>query len=1080
MRRVWPHAFLLFLGAREDVSLDQVAKAADLLRKAGHELGPIQEIGPPIALRWVTRPLIGFPRTRFEVWRRPRSDKPSERLFETASVSAGGQTMVGWTQGEMYEVHFDALPDAGATLVVEALDLNSRVIPGQRLAFTTPARGGLRSPGIAALRLTGRGSIAGPLGALQLTLANEPDWRRIEVVGLPLLKSEIDPALYDAEPQGPEAPTLDGYAAAALRLQISAILHQPLPPTGVADIPTPTWDAPDPDAYLKTLRDFTPALVAWIAKCLNDSEDSDPNRLQALCEVTEMLPGIRQADLPGATPGADPTEMNLPVVGVSMLAAGSDGDAATALGYGTLNFPPSRRLGDPQIVFPPGTVRIPFDYMVTAPFVFPFIGGLELAALAQPRPLPVPAAGLQASRRQGNRAPTRDQPVTESVQVSWQLSDLQQGYGVLLSRKPGGAVILNSPRVIAGGYDPFIPLRPETVDGEVPLGTRTSFTDPVAPVPVSGSATSRYMVIGRDVFGRWSPWRLVAHTASTPTVQVPGLFSARLTTNLAARVGRVVPASLEIELAWDWSDRSPDRIELYAAFFAISSSSPPATPATGFPLTTSGPVILRFDSVGNPFVAPGHTGSVVLVPSSPPDPERRRYRLTLQNVQCDFTVVGEVALAVWARGAEMVRPTILSDAAGPRVARAPDPIPPDPPALPPIDLLWTALPDATGRARAVLRWLSVPSATGYIVWEATETAVRHAVNPAASPPTPGTSMLARAGALRGLITANAVNQARSLVAFSRLRERPITATELELELSGAADTLYAYRVSAITGANVESERSLSVAVVAVPHRNTPGQPRLLLRVVAGPGGGIDVLVVPGKGVPAAGFRVHRVRRSSLAADVGMMGPAVIEPTASAWRSVSVPRGPRTADADPGRAVLDGVPESWYAYHYRVVAIGAADPPNGGLPGESLPSAMASAVRPSSAPPYLDDLTAITDTGATNRVVTFRSDLPVRESPVGQAGIALYDVAVSSASGRLQRVPLLRVRPDEVDQGAPLTPIEAPTAAQLAAMPEIVRGAPDAQGRCTYSVRMRADVANGIVVTTDPLTRSTERPLPGTP
>jgi hypothetical protein len=1075
---VWPQAFLLFSGLRDDVGAQGLGKAAEILAKVGHPIGPLQELGPPVALRWVTQPVVGFPRVPFEVWRRPRIEKPPERLFERATVTAGAQTVVGWTAGELYEVHFDAKPDPGATLVVEALDLHGRVIPGQRAQFTVAARGGLRSPGIASLRLTGRGAVETPRGTLQQTLANEPDWTRIEVVGLPFRKGEIAPPVYTPTPQGPGAPGLDGFEAALVRLRISEVLHQPLPATGVADIPTPMWNAPDPAAYLKTVRDFSPALVALIADCLSSSDDTNMAKLQVLYQAAASLPGIRQADLPGAAIGADPTQVEVPVVGISMLAAGSDTDAATALGYGTVDFPPDVKLGDADVVYPPGTVRTAFDYMVTAPFVFPFVGKVEIAALSQARAMPVPTAALQAARRQGNRAPGRDQAATESVQVSWQMADLPQGYGVLLSRRPADSAILNAPRVIAGGFDPFIPLTPDPVDGAAPIGARASFTDAVVDVPIGGSATSRYMVIGRDVFGRWSAWRLVAYTATAPPVQMPGLLSARLSTDVASRVGRVVPATLEIEFAWDWSDRSPHRVVLFATFFNASSPTAPASPATGFPVTPPGPVVVRFGSGGGPFIDSGQAGSVVVVPSSPPDPERRRYRLTLQNVSCDFSSVGEVALAVWARGAELVRPTVLSDAAGPRVARAPDPIPPDPPSLPPIELLWTALPDATGRARVVLRWPSVPNATGYIVWEATETAVRHAVNPGATPPAPGTTIVARAGALRSLITATADSQLRSMIAFSRLRERPIAATELELELSGAADTLYAYRVSAITAANVESSRSPAIALVAVPHRNVPGQPRLLLRTTAGPGGGIDVIVLPGKGPPTAGFRVHRVRRSSLATAVGMMGPAVIEAAAAGWRNVDVPRGARTLETDAGRAILDPVSESWYAYHYRVVAIGAADPPQGGLPGESAPSAMASAVVPPATEPLLDTITGTVDTGATNRVITFRTDLPIRESPLGRAEIAILSVA-PGASGRLERTPVLRVQPDRVPQGGPFLAIESPTAAQLAAMPEIVRSAPDTQGRCTYSARMRG-VADGAIVVTDPLARSTERPLPEIP
>jgi hypothetical protein len=1071
MRRVAPHLFLLFAGTLEEAhQAGRTQEALAVLRDGQPGASRPDVADVPVALRWVTVPDIGFPRTRFEVWRRPRVEKPSTRLLDGPLVVTGGTAVGGWAAGEMYEVHVDAAPAAGATLTVDALDVHGHAIPGQRIVFTAPARGGFRSPGIAALRAHGSGSLGVPLGSPQNEVANAADWERVQVVGLPLAKTEIAPPVYDPTPQGYEPPSLDGLDAALLRLAISRVLRTPIPPTGVADIPTPAWDAPDPVGFMQRLRGVSPALVPLIAKCLGASDDTDLARLQALFEADALLPGVRQADVPGATPGTDPTRIRLPVAGVAMLSAGSDSDAATGLGYGTVDFAERRPLGDSHVVVPPGTVRTAYDYMVTAPYVFPLFGPVDLAALAQVRPLPEPAQALQAARRQGNRAPGRDQPATESVQLSWRLSTLPQGYGALVSRGPGAAAILNAPR-LAGGYDPFIPLRPQSVDREPPAGARTTFTDPVSTVPIAGSATSRYLVAGLDVFGRWSPWRLILYTSSAPPVQIPGLFAATLWTDVAARSGRLVPATLEVEIAWDWSDRSPDRIELTAAFTS-PTAPPPATPAAGVPFGPTGPVVVRFAAGGAPFIASGHAGTVAAVPTHPPDPDRRRYRLALTGVTCDYTTAGEVALAVWARGVEAVRPAVPSAATGPRVARAPDPIPPDPPTLPPIDLLWTALPDATGHARAVLRWPAVSGASGYVVWEATETAVRNAVDPAAPAPAPGTTMLARAGALRSLLTAGVQSQARSLVAFSRLRDRLIPATELELELPGAADTLYAYRVSAVTAANVESPRSPAVALVAVPHRVVPGRPRLLLRTAAG---GIDVILLPGKGAVPAGFRVHRVRREGLAAEIGMMGPPVLDETATGWHAHDVPRRPGSSEADKGKSILDPVPESWYAYHYRVVAVGAPDPPNGGLAGESEPSATAVGVRPPSVPPLLDTVSTIGN--GTNKVLSFRTNLPVRPSPAGRAKIAIVRLAAPAAGARLERSPVLTVESDAVEQGNPLTPLASPTAEQLAAMPKIRRGAPDTQGRCTYTVRMRAEVKQGFVVVTDPLSRSVEQSMP---
>ena len=1078
MRRVLPQLFLLSGGALDGTrATGQAQDAVDVQQK--HQRGAARPdiSGEPIALRWTTAPDLGFPRRPFEVWRRPRDEKVGTELAKGPVTVSGAPELITWTQGEMYDVHFDANPLAGGTLIVEALDLAFHVIPGQRIAFTGGARGAFRSPGIAALRLSGAGALAAVRGRAQLEFANLPDWERTQVVGLPFDKADIAPPAYDPVAQGYETPSLNGIDAALMRLDIGRTLRLPLPATGVADIPTPAWDASDPRVFLDALRTPTPALVRLIADCLAGSDDADPLRLQVLFTVQETLPGVQQADIPGAGGGTDPTVMELPVVAVSMLGAGSDSDTALALGYGTTEFWEQRQLGGTELVYPPGTVRTRFDYMVTAPFTFPFLGSLDLAALVQLQAQPAPPAGLQASGLQANRAPALDAAATEAVQVSWALSELPAGFGVLRSRAPGDGVILNAARS-AGGHDPFIPQRPAPVDGAPPAGVRTVFTDPVAPVPLSGSTTARYMVLALDVFARWSLWRLVAYTSSAGPVQVPGLVSTSLATDVAARTGRVVPGALEVDVVWDWSDRSPDRIEIAGSFIGATAQPPAVAPAT-VPFGPGGAAVIRFKPSGAPFIDSGHTGSVaeVVTPDPPagvppPEGDRRQYRVRLTGPACDFTTAGEVAFAVWVRGAETVRPAAVSAASDPRVARAPDPIPPPPPVMPAIDLQWTALPDATGRARAVLRWPAVANASGYIVWEATEAALRRAVAPGVADPPATTPVLTRAGDLRTLVTGTADAQARSLIAFSRVRDRPFTGTELELVLPGSADTLYAYRVSAITAANVESERSDTVALVAVPRRIVPGRPRLMLRAAAG--GGVDVIAVPGRGPAPAGLQVHRVRRAGLAVEVGMMGPAVIGAADAGWRDVVVPDRPGSSTGEDGRAVTDAVEPSWYPYHYRVVALGAPDPPNGGVPGESDPSAVASIVLPPAAGPVLDQVAGTAN--ATNRIVRFRTDLPIRESPVGRADVVVSAVAAPAPGARLERTTLLSVASHAVEEGE-LRLLRRANAAQLAAMPEVRRSAPDAEGRCTYTVRLPADVTDGVVAVRDPLGRSLEQALP---
>jgi hypothetical protein len=1074
MRRVWPHAFTLYAGELTD------AFKAGLTGKAIERFLPTPDPGSPathdpnqvpVALRWSTTPLLGFPRQPFEVWRRGREQAQLTDLL-TGPLPVTDRNVAEWGLRPMYEVQFVASPDPGQRLTVDALDAYHQVIPGQRINFTAAQPGRLRCPGIAALLLSGRGSLATVRGISLLDAANAPGWQRIEVVGLPLDSGEIGPPAYDPEPQGLEPPSQAGTSAARLRLAIARFLHVPPPDTGVPGLPAPPWPGPDPDAYLKLLRGPGLAPVPLIQECLEATDDTDPARLQADFLHEAVLGGIRQADLPGAAPGPDPTVARLPVVATSMLSTSSDSYAASGLGYGTVDFPPKGAVPGPgDFREPPGTVRTAFDYMVTTTFLFAF-GPVELAALAQPRPAPDPPANLAAASFQANRAPGRDLAATESVTLSWDLSALPQGYGVAVSRGPGTPQVLNAARPSAGGFDPFIPLRPGSANGDVPARARTSFTDPVSPLPLAGTSLSTYLVIGLDVFGRWSPWGLVPYVAAALPVTQPGLH----TVDIQPAAVAIAPDRLRIEFSWDWSDRSPDRVEFTGRFFPATATPDPSFTG-GFALAAAGPVgppvVVRFDVAETPVIASAHTGTMHALASDPPDPDRRKYLLEVSDVAFDFTAAPELAYAVYARGAERVRPAELSAVTGPVLARVHDPFPPSAPPLP-VDLTWTALPDAASRARGLLTWPASARATGYIVWEATESALRNAVDPAAADPAPGTSLPTRAAALHALVTASVEAQARSLQTFARLTTRPIPAPRIELELPGSADSLYAYRVSSISAAGVESERSSTMALFAVPRRNQPGQPTVLPRVATRPPRGIHLIVLPGPGATPAGYRVHRVRSPALLNDVGLMGPPAIAPDDPGWADHDVP-ALHSTDVRPARAILDQVAESWHPYYYRVVALGVESLANGEYAGESLASAVQSTVLPPAAPPLLDGVSVADN--ATNRVATFTTDLPVRPTPLGAASVQLVRIAPDPTGTRMARTTVLLVDPATIAEDEPLAVLDSPTTDQLDAMPEITRGPPDAQGRVLYTIRVRAEAASGAVVVRDPLGRSTERQLP---
>jgi len=1072
-RVIWPNAFMLYSAALPDVAVEAKKVVFDYLPTLTNRRASRGDIGEPVALRWTTSPALGFPRQPFNVYRRSPGI-PFEDLVG-GSQQISGVRLIEWGRREMYGLRLQAIPGPGGTLMIEALDRREEVIPGQRIAVTDPATCLFKHPGIATIRATGTGTISTVQGIDQATFANDANWQMIEVVGLPFKANETAPSVYDAAAsQGMVPASFDGLKAAEARLTILTMLHRSLPATGIADFPAPAWPSPDPSFYLDFLRNPTPSALGLIRECLSNTDDGDPFKMQASYRSRVALSGIRQADLPDAAPGTDPTVMQLPVVGIILLSTSSDSHGATGLGYGTIDFPPQAQPPVPHEVVPPGTVLTSWEYMVATEFTLPFFGNIEIAALAQARPGPEAPMTLNASSFHTNRAPGCDLAGTESVQLKWNLSSQPQGYGVLASEKPFHSRVLNAARPTAGGFDPFIPLRPDSVDGDQPPGL-TTFTDPVSPLPLSGTQTTRYLVAGLDVFGRWSGYRRATHIVSPPAVVQPGLHAATLLPDVASAAGHVVPSKLEIEFSWDWSDRSPDRVELYGRF-VLPSASPVPTFSNGFalsPIGAPGPSLrVQFDAVGNPTIASGQTGSVIELDISPHSGDVRKYRVTIEGLTCDFTLLSDVAYAVCIRGAEKLRPTELSTVVGPRVAGASDPIPPAVPTLP-IDLRWTALPDATGRARGVLTWPASPGAAGYVVWEATESALLQAVDSTRAGAPPGTPLLTRATELSNLMGASPTSQARSMQAFSRVNTELIRTNRLEIELPASSSTIYAYRVSSVSASNVESERSSSVALFAVPRRNVPGQPRLVLRRVAptldAPAGKIKVIALPGPGPQPVGYRVFRVRNHALLMDVGMKGPPKIEHDASGWAPFvfNTRSGPEV-----GLAIDNVVAESWYPYFYQLVALGAEHLANGECRGESTPSSVQSAFLPPVDPPSLSLVSAKAG-NATNRVLAFRTNLPIKETALGIAAIEIFRTALAPDGRGIQRTRLLSIEPRLIAEGTPFAVLPAPTEAQLAAMPEISRGAADAAGVVEYSLRLRAEVTGGAIVVRDPPGRTAE-------
>jgi hypothetical protein len=578
---------------------------------------------------------------------------------------------------------------------------------------------------------------------------------------------------------------------------------------------------------------------------------------------------------------------------------------------------------------------------------------------------------------------------------------------------------------------------------------------------------TRYLVAGLDVLGLWSGWQQTSATLAPAEILKPRIRNAEFIMNAAAATGHVVPATLRIDFVWDWQDRAPGQIRLTGNFVPtnamLASPLPPGAPTkvvptppflTGFAMAATGPVgppiILPFhyhdqnvaDTVAPDVPLPGIGGvpagsatiSIIppqssnVTPPPPPPPSPGsvvHYRFELTGMALDFTSVNDIAFAVYVTGSEQIRSVEWSDAndAGiqgtGRIVRAADPIPPTVTFAPP-PISWTALPDAEGIARGILQWTADPKAVGYYVWEATESALWALLSPNTPPPPPLTSKVTRAANLSALIAAN---QDASLQAFARLNKDPIAGNRTEVLLPAAASTLYVYRISAISAVNVEAPRSTQVAYFAVPRRNTPGIPRLMVRDATAATPHIRVIVTPVEsGATPAGYRVFRIRSAALSLDAYTMGPPRIGENDSGWGNYSdMPRNATSLrvlsqGATTGKTILDATAgPSWYPYYYRATAIGISDTVDVRYSGESDFSQVQSAYSLPANPPQVT--LASSQNFPLAKQLGFTMNLPLTPSPVGPARVEVLQTGHDPNNpGRIIANPVVSLAPNAITVG----------------------------------------------------------------
>jgi len=828
------------------------------------------------------------------------------------------------------------------------------------------------------------------------------------------------------------------------------------------------------------------------------------------------------------------------------LAAGANN---IAIAYsGDANYNPASTTGI-VVVQPPPPPRPAvdnygdYDYMVTAPFTFPFGLTQTLAALSTGQPPVEAPVGLESERKQVYAPLARNARAGAAIRVSWQPPSIPQGYGILASRAPNQSEVLNAARPTpVQGYDPFIGLAPSNPDPNTPPDQQMpNFSDTACALPLSfPDIDNRYLVAGLNVFGQWSNWVKTNTPLSAAPVTKLGLRSAEFLMDVAGAAGHLVPATMRIEFSWDWEDRAPGQIRFTGHFVpapATTLGTPPDfTPdLSGFATQSTGPAgppaILTFtytspgpDTVDSTAVIPvidsGHSsdGPVQIVQAGPqppptpppPNPKQVQYRVDIKNFTLDFSTADEIDFFLYATATEQIRPNQWSEPTEPndpsdplhptritgKIVRAMDPVPPTVIFSPP-PISWTALPDVTGMARGVLEWTPDPKAAGYFVWEATESALRQILQPETPDPLPSEPAVSRAATLQTWLQSQ---QDASLQGFARLTKDPIPSSRTEINLPGAASTLYVYRISAISAANVEAPRSPQIAIFGVPRRDVPGIPRLMLRrppkqaEIQPPG--IQVVALPvGSGAVPHGYRVFRVRSAALSHDGSTMGPAKIDESAD-WNDYpasttgALLSGAALADAQAGNKVLYGksvidtaaIP-SWYPYYYRAIAIGKEDdPPNGVYRGESDFSSVQSAYALPTDPPMMASYSISVSLLWQSALVAVTTDLPAAEpSPVGPARVELFLTPPAVKPAKLVTTTVLSSAPEAIAVGTLGLPVHPPVPlGDVTPPPPIVpppatmrRSAPAADGSWTLYVLVpytSAEQKHYQLRLTDPLAR----------
>ncbi|WP_179372081.1 hypothetical protein [Nitrosopumilus ureiphilus] len=926
---------------------------------------PLTDINTnPVVLRWLSEPILGFPVMPFKVYRR---QKNYEKMWKRLPYRLSNNVIQ--FDADMYAVELKMF--SSAPIQVEFLDENDVVLKQETLNRENIYR--FVKSGIKALRMSGTPANLSIQGITSHDYANLSDWEMIESVGFPVDSQFRSNTYFGGKQSFPSAP-LNGYDAALLRLAIAKSSLPTMPSSPIASMPI-SWNYPIPERYLQFLGNehqneyAKNSILYMIFKCMDAADNATTMQRDYLHHLN--MDGIYQQ---GTTfdSSSDTSSVDIPVVQLTLAMIGLDPFASTALGYGTIDVFPSTK-----------KTNLEHDYMVVGTFSV-FGNKFEIAALGNTENLSQRISNLTVTKKFQTPPLHRDGMLSETLDLRWNTPANPYSYLAVQSNR--NEYFIN-PRVV-GSPSLWVP-------SDIGDNSQISYVVSDFNLPLNNQADVDFMVIGVDVFGKWTNWIAKRYAPVLPPVLKPGLFSVVV----EPKPNEPSKFLMEIDFSWDWSTRSPESIEFFGKFFPSDMAPPSVT--SGFQTSNtdlSSTIDLKITfSEDMPYV---HSSVGIVEILNPEDieesmPERNiRYKLSLE-IDCTFDNQSEISYVVYACGEEKIRPGQKSDFTNPLRAQILNPNPPSPPELN-TSLLWTTPPDATKKARALLKWQPIAGAVGYAIWTSNESALKNVEGVSLN----GDSIIERANSL-----ISEVNSTKCISEFSRINSTLIPENRYEIEISGNSDIIYAYKVSAINNNNLESSKS-NALLYAVPKVSKPAPPKLVLKNIdanSESSTNIRLTAIPGDETTLEGYRLFRVRNPDLMRVPGLTGPPICDVDDPNWTTISDVEDPwwvakfgDSEDAEISETlrkyseVEDVVETSWYPYYYQLTALGKTNSVAGYFGTESKPSAVVEGFNlPKHGPSISNVRINYDDSNNSMPIISFESNIPVKNTTVGIAKITLF-------------------------------------------------------------------------------------------